>query len=69
MPSIDTGIYRWPLELATSIAVKELSILHQADVVFCVFGDETKPVYQAVLDAHQSNEVTLLISSFNGANI
>lgn len=60
-PSISTGIYGYPLEQATAIAIDMvkasiLSNLKQAhtfsirEVIFCCFSDKDAAVYQQVLD-------------------
>lgn len=53
-PSISTGVYRFPLELAAPIAIEEiLSFLEQSKVVnevmMVCFDERTKEAYDAVL--------------------
>jgi len=54
-PAISTGIYRFPLERATGIAVREVRRALDAGgsvqrVVFCCFSAEAAEVYARVLD-------------------
>lgn len=58
-PAISTGVYRFPLEQATAIAVgtvakqlSENSAITRA--VFCCFGAETATLYRAELERHHS---------------
>jgi len=53
-PAISTGVYRFPLERATKIAVSEVkNFLEKNDsiekVIFVCFDDETYSVYQKIL--------------------
>lgn len=53
-PSISTGIYGYPIELAAPIAVREVKAAVRADttvrdVIFCCFSDADKRVYEDVL--------------------
>ena len=54
-PAISTGVYGYPLEDATGIAVKTVAqwLADHADyamqVIFCCFDDRTERVYQAKL--------------------
>ncbi len=53
-PSISTGIYGYPIELASRIAVSESQSLMNhfpeiATVVFCCFSDDDLEVYRGVL--------------------
>lgn len=55
-PAISTGVYGFPLERATAIAVRTVGEwLPQADsveqVTFCVFGAKAEAAYRAALDA------------------
>src|SRR6185437_2633256 len=49
-PAISTGIYRFPKEQATEIAVREVSA-HAGDVqvIFCCFDKATADLYRAVI--------------------
>jgi len=49
-PAISTGIYRFPKELATEIAVREVNA-HAGDerVIFCCFDKATADLYRAVI--------------------
>jgi O-acetyl-ADP-ribose deacetylase (regulator of RNase III) len=54
-PAISTGVYRFPLERATRIAVGEVKIALEAgspveQVVFCCFSPSDGDVYARVLD-------------------
>jgi O-acetyl-ADP-ribose deacetylase (regulator of RNase III) len=54
-PAISTGVYRFPLERATRIAVAEArrALAEQTSVervVFCCFSEGDRAVYEAVLD-------------------
>jgi O-acetyl-ADP-ribose deacetylase len=53
-PAISTGAYRFPLELATEIAIKEVRFFlelnhHLEEVTFVTFGDRAYDIYQQVL--------------------
>lgn len=51
-PSISTGVYRFPLEQATAIAVKTVRDFvkeHPLDVTFCCFSAKDLETYQAEL--------------------
>jgi O-acetyl-ADP-ribose deacetylase (regulator of RNase III) len=51
-PAISTGVYRFPLERATRIAIREArGFLSQSeiDVIFVCFGQETLQCYQTVM--------------------
>ncbi|HEY4182227.1 MAG TPA: O-acetyl-ADP-ribose deacetylase [Kofleriaceae bacterium] len=57
-PSISTGVYRFPIKPAASIAVREVVASLAAGatgtikrVVFCAFSDDDSTVYRATLDA------------------
>jgi O-acetyl-ADP-ribose deacetylase (regulator of RNase III) len=57
-PAISTGVYRFPLERATKIAIKEVrSFLSQnkeiEKVIFVCFGDETKKIYDKILEGNK----------------
>ena len=55
-PAISTGIYGYPLAAAAEVAVTSVREELAADpgdlrqVLFCVFGEETKAAYEAVLE-------------------
>jgi O-acetyl-ADP-ribose deacetylase (regulator of RNase III) len=52
-PAISTGIYRFPLDRATSIAVRTVvEVLQEAfamEVIFCCFGDDALREYETIL--------------------
>jgi O-acetyl-ADP-ribose deacetylase (regulator of RNase III) len=52
-PAISTGIYGYPLEPATRVAVQtvaaELASMPELKVIFCCFGAEATKTYRAVL--------------------
>jgi O-acetyl-ADP-ribose deacetylase (regulator of RNase III) len=53
-PAISTGVYRFPLERATEIAVREVRVFLDAhkqieQVIFACFGDEALATYERVL--------------------
>lgn len=53
-PAISTGVYRFPLELATEIAVKETRFFlelnsHLDEVTFVAFSDATYNIYRNVI--------------------
>jgi len=49
-PAISTGIYGYPKEAATAIAVREVRARAELDhVVFCCFGEEMAALYRDVL--------------------
>jgi O-acetyl-ADP-ribose deacetylase (regulator of RNase III) len=55
-PAISTGVYRFPLERAASIAANEVDVFlgtyPQFDrVIFCCFGPEATAAYQRAVDA------------------
>lgn len=51
VPSIGTGIYRWPLEVAVKVALEELGKCSLEQVIICAFEDE---VLEAYLNAEDS---------------
>ncbi|KAA1467690.1 A1pp-domain-containing protein [Dentipellis sp. KUC8613] len=62
-PSISTGIYGYPIEAATHIALKEVRTFLDSDVgsdfervVFVVFSDEDKEVYQRLIPLYFPSE-------------
>ena len=52
IPAIGTGIYRYPIEQATTIAVEEAqaAISDDIDIVFCCFDDFTYKTYTDLLE-------------------
>ena len=53
-PSISTGVYRFPIERASEIAVKTVKNFVEKnsllkEVIFCVFSDRDYKVYESVL--------------------
>ncbi|MFZ6743548.1 O-acetyl-ADP-ribose deacetylase [Undibacterium sp. JH2W] len=53
-PSISTGIYGYPIELAARVAIKTVSaeVADQADmeeIIFCCFSDADLAVYEAAI--------------------
>jgi O-acetyl-ADP-ribose deacetylase len=53
--SMGTGIYRWPLELAAEIAVKELLKSKYEETIMCLVDKETKEIYQNQLEMSRKN--------------
>ncbi len=53
IPAIGTGIYRFPVEQATAIAVEEARAAieaHEVTVIFCCFDKETLDVYNTTIN-------------------
>ncbi len=54
-PAISTGVYRFPPQLATEIAVREVTqheLLHSMqEIIFCCFSDDMTEHYLTALDA------------------
>lgn len=53
-PAISTGVYGYPLEPATRIAVATVRhelVTCDLEVIFCCFDDPTRRVYEEILDA------------------
>ena len=53
-PSISTGAYRFPLELAAKIAIETVTAFLETDeeirkVVFCCFAEEAAQTYRSIL--------------------
>ena len=44
--SMGTGVYRWPLELAAEIAIKELALSKFEVTMMCVIDEATRTIYQ-----------------------
>ena len=44
--SMGTGVYRWPLELAAEIAIKELALSKFEVTTMCVIDEATRTIYQ-----------------------
>ncbi|MGE5608953.1 MAG: O-acetyl-ADP-ribose deacetylase [Bacillota bacterium] len=60
-PAISTGVYGFPLDRATKIAVKEVAeFLNKSPqiqkVIFACFGPQAYDVYRRVLEGERSNE-------------
>jgi O-acetyl-ADP-ribose deacetylase (regulator of RNase III) len=58
-PAISTGVYRFPLDRATGIAVRTVADAlarypEIARVIFCCFGADAVTAYRAALDAHET---------------
>ena len=45
--SMGTGVYKWPLELAAEIAVRELVKSRFEETFLCVMDEQTRDAYQA----------------------
>lgn len=45
--SMGTGIYRWPIELAADIAVKELKKSRYEKTIMCIVDSKTKAMYES----------------------
>jgi len=53
-PSISTGAYRFPSELAAKIAIETVAAFLETDdeiqkVVFCCFGEDAAQIYRSIL--------------------
>jgi O-acetyl-ADP-ribose deacetylase (regulator of RNase III) len=53
-PSISTGAYRFPFELAAKIAIETVTEFLKSDdeirkVVFCCFGEDAAQIYRSIL--------------------
>ncbi len=53
-PSISTGAYRFPFELAAKIAIETVTEFLESDdeirkVVFCCFGEDAAQIYRSIL--------------------
>ncbi len=53
-PSISTGAYRFPFELAAKIAIETVAAFLETDeeirkVVFCCFGEDAAQIYRSIL--------------------
>lgn len=44
--SMGTGVYRWPLELAAEISIKELALSKFEVTTMCVIDEATRTIYQ-----------------------
>jgi O-acetyl-ADP-ribose deacetylase len=55
LPSIGTGVYGWPPEIAADIAVKELTRITDADVIIAIFGEDIKIAYEDALGRQEVN--------------
>lgn len=60
-PAISTGVYRFPLEEATEVAVRTVQAFlsengHPREVVFVPFGEEAAAVYERVLARAESRK-------------
>ena len=44
--SMGTGVYRWPLELAAEIAIKELALSKFEVTTMCVIDEAARTIYQ-----------------------
>jgi O-acetyl-ADP-ribose deacetylase (regulator of RNase III) len=45
IPSLGTGIYRWPLEIAANIAMQTLSAYETHNMTICVFDSASEAAY------------------------
>lgn len=48
--SMGTGIYRWPIELAANIAIKELKKSRYEKMIMCVVDVQGKDIYTSMLN-------------------
>lgn len=48
--SMETGVYKWPMELAADIAVRALLTSKFEDTLMCVMDERTRLIYRAALD-------------------
>jgi hypothetical protein len=46
-----TGVYKWPTELAASIAVKALLMSTFDETLICTVDEAVKAIYQKVISA------------------
>ncbi|SCA55937.1 O-acetyl-ADP-ribose deacetylase [Candidatus Terasakiella magnetica] len=51
-PSMGTGIYGWPLDLAAKIAAETLSSYPNAEIIICAFDANTKAAYLSAIENH-----------------
>lgn len=49
IPSLGTGIYRWPLNLAANIAIQTLSAYATNNITICLFDPATEVAYRDAL--------------------
>ena len=47
--SMGTGIYRWPIELAANIAIKELKKSRYEKTIMCIVDSKIKAMYESKL--------------------
>ena len=47
--SMGTGIYRWPIELAADIAIKELKKSRYEKTIMCIVDSRVKAMYESKL--------------------
>jgi O-acetyl-ADP-ribose deacetylase (regulator of RNase III) len=48
-PSMGTGIYGWPLELAAKIAIRALSEFSDRNIIICSFDSQTQQAFEVAL--------------------
>jgi len=63
-PSISTGVYRFPIERACRIAIREVKTFLRSDtsvarVVFCCFSTADAAIYRAALNESEAPAATL----------
>ena len=50
--SMGTGVYKWPVVLASDIAVKALLTSRFEKTLMCVIDEKTRQMYRAALDSY-----------------
>lgn len=66
-PAISTGVYRFPIELASSIAIETVLAFAEGstsltEIVFCCFSEQDRRIYERLL-SRQSHEGIVNISA------
>ena len=55
--SMGTGVYRWPLELAAEIAIKELAQSKFEVTTICVIDEATRTIYKKIRSSKADERV------------